>query len=182
MSLNALALARHSTRIDVSAMRSPTLVFAASVVVLCTAALGATRAAETISTTVVATAQVSSRTSLTVSTDLLHFEVTTPGQPATVTVDFVAGARTPGRSQVVLTIEPMRAIGGPGGAADIDTAVSFAGTGDGTLTKGFLRPAGAAVAARWAGSGRRSGQVVFSLRSSASGTYTLPVRFVLSAP
>ena len=31
-------------------------------------------------------------------------------------------------------------------------------------------------------SGLREGRVVFTLRANASGTYTLPVRFVLSTP
>jgi hypothetical protein len=163
-------------------MHSPAFVFGASVVVLgALAAPRAAGAAETVVTTVVATATVSSRTSLAVSTDLLQFEVTTPEEPAVATVDFVAGARTHGRAQVLLTIEPVRAIGGPGGAADVDAAMSFAGTGDATLT-GLVRARGPAVAARWSGSGRRSGQLVFSLRASAPGNYTLPVRFVLSAP
>jgi hypothetical protein len=47
---------------------------------------------------------------------------------------------------------------------------------------GTLAGAGAVVAGRWVGSGLRTGRLVFSLRAASGGTYTLPLRFVLSAP
>jgi hypothetical protein len=138
-------------------------------------------AADTTGATVVVTAQFGSRTSLRVSTDLLQFEVTSAGQPATMSVDFAAGARTRSGAEVILSVERLRAIEGPGGAADVESTVRFAGEGDGTLA-GDLSAAGPSLAGRWLGSGMRTGRIVFSLRVAASGSYVLPVRFVLSAP
>ena len=81
----------------------------------------------------------------------------------------------------MLSVEPVRSLDGPGGAADVESSVSLAGQGEGTLT-GAVGFAGPTVAGRWVGSGLRTGRLVFSLRVAASGRYTLPVRFVLSAP
>jgi hypothetical protein len=80
-----------------------------------------------------------------------------------------------------LSVEPLRAIDGPGGAADVETSLSFQGSGDGTLA-GPLSPDTQAVAGRWLGSGLRTGRFVFSLRAAAPGSYTVPIRFVLSTP
>jgi hypothetical protein len=38
------------------------------------------------------------------------------------------------------------------------------------------------VVGRWVGSGQRTGRISFALRGAGAGTYTLPVRFVLTAP
>jgi hypothetical protein len=138
-------------------------------------------AADTASRAVIVTATFSSRTSLKVSADLLHFEVTSPDRPVTAIVEFSAGTRTHTGAQVVLSVEPLRGLEGPGGASDVETALSFAGQGEGTL-QGVLRTAGPTVAGQWIGSGLRQGRLVFALRAGASGTYTVPVRFVLSAP
>ncbi len=137
-------------------------------------------ASERATATVAASAQFNTRTSLIVSTDTLRFDVTTAGTPALVSVDFVAGARTRADGEVVLTVEPVRAVEGPGGAADVEASVEFAGEGEGTLA-GQIAPA-PVVAGRWTGSGRHAGRLRFSLRAGAPGAYTLPVRFVLSAP
>ncbi len=138
-------------------------------------------ASERATQTIGASAQFHSRTSLSVSTDVLRFDVTSAGLPATIDVDFVAAARTRTDGEVVLTVEPVRAIEGPGGAADVEASVAFAGEGAGTLA-GQIAPSSAAAAGRWTGSGRRTGRLRFSLRAGAAGAYTLPVRFVLSAP
>jgi len=138
-------------------------------------------AEQTDSKSVTITAQIGSRTSLKVSSQLLQFDVTEPGRDAMATVDFSAGARTRQGEEVVLTIEPMRAIEGPGGAADVDTALTFTGHGEGTLS-GALDPIAPTVAGRWHGSGLRTGRMTFALRADAAGTYHLPVRFVLSTP
>jgi hypothetical protein len=82
---------------------------------------------------------------------------------------------------VVLSVEPLRAFDGPGGAADVVTAVSFSGVGEGT-TSGALVQSQPSIAGRWTGSGLRTGTLVFVLRAAAPGTYLLPVRFVLSTP
>ena len=133
------------------------------------------------SKSVTITAMFGSRTSLKVSSQLLQFDVTEPGRDAIATVDFSAGARTRQGEEVVLTVEPMRAIDGPGGAADVETALTFTGQGDGTLS-GTLDPIAPTVAGRWHGSGLRTGRVTFALRVNAAGTYQVPVRFVLSTP
>lgn len=125
--------------------------------------------------------QVSSRTVLHVSTEVLQFAVGDGGTEATTAVDFSAGARVPASADVVLTVESLRAIDGPGGAADLDAAVQFRGEGDATVA-GALNPAAPAVAGRWHGSGRREGRLVFTLHASAPGIYTVPLRFVISTP
>lgn len=145
------------------------------------AASSSISASERATQTVAASAQFNTRTSLIVSTDTLRFDVPTAGTPAVIDVDFVAAARTRADGEVVLTVEPLRTIEGPGGAADIEASVAFAGEGAGTLA-GLIAPSSAAAAGRWTGSGRRTGRLRFSLRAGAPGAYTLPVRFVLSAP
>jgi len=138
-------------------------------------------AADTATANVIVSARFASRTSLKVSTDLLRFEVAGPGQPATATVDFAAGARTQAGAEVLLSIEQLRSVEGLGGASDLESFLSFAGEGSGTLA-GALIATGPAVAGRWIGSGLRQGRLVFALRAGASGNYIVPVRFVLSAP
>ena len=161
-------------------MPSPHTVRGVLVAVTVALALAAPVAAsEHDAATVVVTASFTSKTSLRVSTELLRFEVTDSGA-ASVAVDFAAGARTRAGGEVVLTVEPVRALEGPGGAADVETAVSFDGVGEGTHS-GALASA-PSVAGRWSGSGLRTGRLQFSLHSNVAGTYTLPVRFVLSAP
>ena len=132
-----------------------------------------------------ATVQVSvdfaTRTSLKVSSHLLQFDVREDGGSAVAAIDFTAGARMPSDAAVVLSVEPLRGLDGPGGAADAETALSFSGEGAGLLA-GTLRSPEGAVVGRWMGSGRREGRIVFTLRATASGHYALPVRFVLSAP
>ncbi len=130
---------------------------------------------------VVVSAQFGSRTSLRVSTELLQFDVVAPGQPATAAITFSAGARTRSGADVVLSVESVRATDGPGGAADVESSLAFEGEGEGT-TSGVIAGPAPTVAARWSGSGLRTGRLVFSLRSRAPGSYTVPVRLVLSTP
>lgn len=138
-------------------------------------------ASERASATVTVTATFGTRTSLDVSTQLLQFETRQPGQPATASVEFAAKARTGTESEVLLSVEALRSAEESGGAADVETSVTFEGEGEGTLRGrvAFARPV---VAGRWVGSGRRHGRLVFALRAGARGSYSLPVRFVLSAP
>lgn len=138
-------------------------------------------AADTANGAIVVNAQFSSRTSLKVSTQILQFDVAAPDQTATAAVDFSAAARTQAGAEVVLSVEPVRSVEGPGGAADVESSMTFAGEGDGTLG-GVISAAGPTVAGRWIGSGLRSGRLLFALRAAASGTYTIPMRFILSAP
>lgn len=125
-------------------------------------------------------ANVSTRTSLRVSSELLTFDLQRPGAPATAAVEFSAAARVPAGSLVVLTVEPLEAVSGPGGAADVETAVTFDGDGPGTVAGTLTQMP--SMAGRWSGSGVRQGRLVFTLHASASGHYTVPVRFVISTP
>ena len=124
---------------------------------------------------------VAPRTSLKVSSQVLQFDVAQAGDRATAAIEFTAGARMATGADVVLSVEPVHGLDGPGGAADVEAALSFAGDGPGLLT-GPLLAQTAAIVGRWQGSGLREGRVVFTLRASASGVYTLPIRFVLSTP
>jgi hypothetical protein len=165
-------------------MQLPVYVFGAFVAVLTLANPPAAAASESATASITVSAAIESRTSLKVSSQVLQFDVAVPGQPGVATVDFSAGARTRSGGDVVMTVEPLRAVegnAGPGGAADVETSITFAGTGDGTLA-GTLQDANATVAGRWNGSGFRTGRLTFALRASAAGSYTVPVRFVLSTP
>jgi hypothetical protein len=142
---------------------------------------GRALAAETASATVTVNARFASRTSLTVSTEMLQFDVARPDRPALAVVDFAAAARTQAGSEVVLSVEPLHSADGPGGAADVESSITFAGEGDGTLG-GAIATAGTTPVGRWIGSGVRNGRLTFSLRGAAPGTYTVTMRFVLSAP
>lgn len=124
---------------------------------------------------------VATRTSLKVSSQVLQFDVKDPGGTATAALEFAAGTRVASGSAVVLTIEPLQGLDGPGGAADVETALSFVGEGDGMLA-GSIAAAQSTIVGRWQGSGRREGRVIFKLRANAAGHYVLPVRFVLSTP
>ena len=139
------------------------------------------RAEDVKAANVIVNVNVATRTSLKVSSRTLHFDVRQPGGIAIAALEFTAGARTPAGSDIVLSVEPLRAIEGPGGAADVESDLSFSGEGLGLLA-GPLDAAGSTVVGRWQGSGLRQGRVVFSLRASAAGTYLLPLRVVLSTP
>lgn len=130
-------------------------------------------ASEKTTRVVTAHAEVAARTSLTVSSEVVQFSVTKPGQPATATIDFVAGVRTRAGAEVVLTVEAA--------TLDGDARITLAGDGDATL-HGAMMAARPSVAARWVGSGRRTGRLTFALHAAAPGTYTVAMRVVLSAP
>src|SRR5688500_3485268 len=102
-------------------MRRVSIVLPAAVLVVAGAGASvAVSASERVTVTIAATAQLNSRTSLMVSTDTLRFDVTAPGSPAVMSVEFVAGARTRAEGEVVLTVESLRGVEGRGGAADVD--------------------------------------------------------------
>ena len=126
-------------------------------------------------------AQMSSRTVLTVSAQSLHFNVVNPAEGASASVDFSAAARTHAGADVVLSIEVPHGIADEAGVGGDQRDLSFVGHGEGTYG-GAMRAAAPSVAARWVGSGRRTGRLVFTLRARAAGAYRLPVRFVLAAP
>jgi hypothetical protein len=122
-------------------------------------------------------AEFSSRTVLEVSARSLRFEIAEATDTATASVDFSAAARTHAGADVVLSVEvlPTAATAGD------QSGFTVAGIGDGVLG-GDLRPGTPFVAARWSGSGRRSGSFVFRMRAAVAGNYTVPVHFVLTAP
>ncbi|HEX5473679.1 MAG TPA: hypothetical protein VFX12_03370 [Vicinamibacterales bacterium] len=126
-------------------------------------------------------AHFANRTALTVSSHVLQFDVPQQGESTTTTVDFSAAARTAAGEEIVLTVEALRGIDGPGGAADVETGVSYEGEGAGTLS-GTMNPAAPSVVARWHGSGIHDGHLTFTLHTSAAGHYAVPVRFVISTP
>jgi hypothetical protein len=161
-------------------MRSPAF---SLLLVLClfAPAAGPLSADQSAQRTLLARVEFQPRTSLTVSSSVLQFQQNDPDTTAVVTVDFTARARTGHAGEVVLTVESAHGIEGPGGASDIEAVVSFAGEGGGTRA-GVLGTGGPSVAGRWVGSGSRDGRIAFTLRASAPGTYTVPLRFVLSAP
>ena len=126
-------------------------------------------------------AQVSSRTSLKVSTESLRFEVLRPFEDAVAVVEFSAAVRTHAGANVVLSIE----VGAePGGRSHDEPAstLTFVGEGEGALLEGTVARTSPFVAARWIGSGRRIGRLKFLLRARTPGSYTVPLRFVLTAP
>lgn len=149
--------------------------------VLAIAAPSTAMAGESATASITVTAEFATRTSLKVSSQVLQFDLDNPDQPGLAAIDFAVGARTRIGGEVVLTVEPVRSVVGPEGAADILTSVTFSGTGLGTLA-GALQESGTTVAGRWNGSGLRTGRLTFALRAPVSGSYTLPVRFVLSTP
>ena len=138
-------------------------------------------AAESATASVVVTARFGSRTALKVSTEQLQFDVMTADRPAVAIVEFSAAARTRESGEVVLTVERAGALTGPGGAADVAASLTVSMAGDGGAA-GTLDAAAQVIAGRWVGSGKRAGRLAFSLRSSVRGVYSVPVRFVLSAP
>ena len=137
-------------------------------------------AADSASATIAVNVQVHARTVLRVSTTELRFDLPTDRAVATAALEFSAAARTGRDAEVVLTVECLRALEGPGGAADVDSLVTFAGEGEGTI--GGQIDSLPVVAGRWLGSGRRDGQLRFTLHAGVPGTYQVPVRLVLTAP
>jgi hypothetical protein len=127
---------------------------------------------------VTVSASLQSRTSLRVSSETLVFTVSPDGDSGTATLDYVASTRTRGDAEVVLAIEPVRGVVGPGGSADVETSMAFATDSGG----GALGAPWPSSAARWIGSGSRAGRITFTLRAAAAGTYVVPVRLVLSTP
>ena len=98
----------------------------------------------------------------------------------TATIEFSAAVRTRRDADVVLTVESAGTLEGPDGAADVESQISFGGDLEGTLP-GVMGRDGPQVAARWIGGGVRDGRLTFTLRGPINpGTYTLPLRFVLS--
>jgi hypothetical protein len=148
---------------------------------LLTVAVSRTDGHETATAAVRVNVQIAARTSLKVSSHVLHFDVAEPGGAATASIDFSAGARAPAGADVVLTVERLHDVDGPGQAADVEPTITFEGEGAG-MVPGTIHCDTPSVAARWHGSGKREGRLVFTMRSSATESYNVPVRLVLAIP
>lgn len=98
-------------------------------------------------------------------------------------IEFRAAARTSSDGEVLLTVEPLAPIASlAGGAGDSATTIAFLGDGDGAQS-GSLSDAHPETAARWVGSGVRTGRLTFTVRGPVSPQgATLPLRFLLTAP
>lgn len=118
------------------------------------------------------------RTSLKVSSSELRFDVASPGALARATVQFAASARTRNGGEVMLTVEPAGIVDSPDGRATSSLSIVCEDE------RGQAAPLqGARVVGRWIGSGTRRGSVAFTLEGATHpGSYSMPVRFVLSAP
>jgi hypothetical protein len=135
----------------------------------------ATSAGATVSVT------FSARGTVRASAPVLIFDVTDPSQAAVASIDFVAAARTTPGGNVDLIVDAAGPVSGPGGAADVETSLALEGGTEGVLSAA-LSPTVRSMAARWSGGGRRTGRLVFSLRASAPGTYSVPVSLAVSVP
>jgi hypothetical protein len=140
-------------------------------------------AAESAQRSLTVRAEVTSRTTLRVSAEVVRFQVMNPAVPATASIDFAAGARTQTAGEVIFTIEPLGWTESP----DVDgTAAPEAGAGFGRTveetTAVDVSTPGRKVAGRWVGSGLRHGTVRFVFRATKPGYYEVPLRFLLSAP
>jgi len=133
------------------------------------------------SAAIVATATIAPRTSVKVSARTLEFRIEPGSSEAVAVVEFTAAARAVPGADVLMTLAADGGLTGPGGAADLDAELTFSGDGSGTLT-GPVTLAETTTTARWTGGGVRNGHLVFTLRASTPGTYTLPVRFAVSLP
>jgi hypothetical protein len=124
---------------------------------------------------VTATVTFGPRTTLQVSSQVLHFHVTDPMTPAETSVIFAVGARALKGEDVRLVVEiadPPAAASGASGYA-----LSVVGGSDG-VTTGALTHDAPTVVARWAGGGLRTGRVTFRLEG-APGDYEIPLRYLV---
>jgi hypothetical protein len=137
-------------------------------------------AAESVPASVKVTAQLSSRTSLRVSNDLLQFEVVYPTQPVMVSVGFAAGARTFPDGAVLLSFEMVEHVRGIDGLPHGGATLTLMNEDGGTLTE--VKPGVPTTARHWVGSGLRTGHLVLALRAETAGRYMVPIRVTLSAP
>jgi hypothetical protein len=132
-------------------------------------------------------ATIRTSTSLQVSNHMLVI-APRPGKDerplAAGSIEFRAAARTASDGEVILTVEPLAPIASisGGGAGESATTIAFEGSGDGAQS-GALVDARPETAARWVGSGLRTGRLTFTVRGpvSPSGA-VLPLRFLLAAP
>ena len=139
------------------------------------ATLSTAEASEAAHASLTVHADVSARTSLTVSSELLQFEIVNPANPSDAVIEFSAGARTRSDGEVLLSVERLAEMEGVGGGNPHQPSVVLSGVAGqiGTAPQ---------VVRRWSGSGLRHGTLQFVLSARTAGKYRVPVRFVLSAP
>ena len=117
---------------------------------------------------------------------MLEFRIEPGTHEALAIVEFTAAAPALPDADVVMTVTPDGGLTGSGGAADVEADITFSGDGSGTLS-GLLvasrsMTTRSMTTARWTGGGVRNGRLVFTLRASSPGIYSLPVRFAISVP
>jgi hypothetical protein len=118
------------------------------------------------------------RATVTASSPVLLFDVVDPAMPAAATLDFVAAARTAPGGEVRLIAE-VDSLPGEAGPAGPEALILLEGGADGAVADD-VDPAAPTLAARWIGSGRRTGRLVFWLRAASPGTYAIPVKLSVS--
>jgi hypothetical protein len=96
---------------------------------------------------------------------VLQFHVTEVDRPAEASIPFVAGARAHSESEVVVLIEPV----------SLAPGVTLSIVGGNDLVPGIVSADLPTPAARWVGSGLRTGRLQFQLRATP-GTYVVPIR------
>jgi hypothetical protein len=146
-----------------------------AITLLLAPAADAGAAEESASASITVHVHFASRTSLTVSTEVLQFTVGNITETATATLDYSAAARTDAGAAVTLSFEVLDDPRGPG-AAIVSSINDEAGT---TIDVAASTPA---VSRQWVGSGIRTGRMTFALRARKPGQYMVPIRFTLTAP
>lgn len=170
----------------VAELRQPARLAIAAMLIACAALGGAVSGAAQDVAVTRFQATVRASTLLRVSDHVLAIAPRPTGDEGPVNagaIEFLAAARTASDGEVVLTVEPLEPIASlSGGAGGTETTIAFEGTGDGARS-GALRDAAPQTAARWVGSGRRTGRLTFTVRGPVSPQgATLPLRFLLTAP
>jgi hypothetical protein len=147
-------------------------------VVVCAADNTGLAQSHTATNTVTLQVSLSSHSSLRVSSSTLRFEVTGAGV-TTTSLEFWAAARTRSGGEVVLTVQPVGPVQRPDGAPADPLSVACDQDGE----RGTLSDDGPQTIGRWVGGGLRQGRVVCTLRGAThQGSYTVPVKFMLSVP
>ena len=154
----------------------------AAAFVLSGALLSRAEASESVERSLTVRAEVSARTSLKVSAEVVRIQVLDPAVPVAASIDFSAGTRTQPGGEVLLLVEPLATMGVPSRPGGV-TSPTAPGGDDSQMNGAIdLSTPGPKIARRWIGSGLRRGTVQFTVRAARTGTYEIPVRFVLSAP
>lgn len=151
--------------------------------VIATAFPSGAQAADSTEKSIAARVEVSGRTALRVSADVLEFEVLDPAVPVAAAIEFSAGVRTQPGGEVLLIVEPLAVTHDSEGVDIVEEGVSRAAAGNAQDSDVVdLSTPGPRIVRRWSGGGLRHGTVRFTLRAPKPGRYTVPLRMVLSVP